>query len=239
MINLSQAKELVKYLEADEQDAADALIASIVAKANQSMFIEIGKLTREVHNSILDFQLNPRINLFATIEIPSAKERLSYVLEKTETAVNRTMAAVETITPLAKNLQSSLFEVNEEVKQIIQGEINLVSLQSTHEEINQLLGKIDADGNTLEQQLSEILIAQEFQDLTGQVISQIINLFKDIEVHLLQILTSFDAPVHDPVDLKESGLKAEGPIIGETQKAQKQVLESQDEVDELLKSLGF
>ncbi len=110
-ISLEQAKSLVEFLESGQQDAADAIIAEIQNPINSELFAEIGKLTRQLHDSLTNFQLDSRLNDLATADIPDAKERLNYVITRTEEAANKTMDAVEASLPIADNLQTGLTNI--------------------------------------------------------------------------------------------------------------------------------
>ena len=92
-ITLAQAKSLVTLLESDQQEKADELVAEIQNPTNSELFAEIGKLTRQLHDSLMNFQLDSRLNDLATADIPDAKERLNYVITRTEEAANKTMDA--------------------------------------------------------------------------------------------------------------------------------------------------
>jgi len=96
-VSLEQAKSLVEFLETNQQEKADELIAEIQNPINSELFAEIGKLTRQLHDSLTNFQLDSRLNDLATADIPDAKERLNYVITRTEEAANKTMDAVESI----------------------------------------------------------------------------------------------------------------------------------------------
>ena len=89
------------YLEQGEQAAADELLADICAPNASDMFAKIGQLTRQLHTSLHDFQLDSRIPDLAMQEIPDARERLNYVITMTDKAANRTMDAVDAGLPLA------------------------------------------------------------------------------------------------------------------------------------------
>ena len=78
-VSLEQAKLLVEYIETDQQDKADELIAEIQSPINTALFAEIGKLTRQLHDSLNNFHLDSRLNDLATADIPDAKERLNFV----------------------------------------------------------------------------------------------------------------------------------------------------------------
>ncbi|MFT4724286.1 MAG: chemotaxis protein CheZ, partial [Colwellia sp.] len=75
-VSLEEAKLLVEYLESGQQDKADELIAEIQNPINSELFVEIGKLTRQLHDSLNNFQLDSRLNDLATADIPDAQERL-------------------------------------------------------------------------------------------------------------------------------------------------------------------
>ncbi|MDX2367179.1 MAG: protein phosphatase CheZ, partial [Colwellia sp.] len=72
-ISLEQAKSLVEFLETDQQEKADALVAEIQNPINSKLFAEIGKLTRQLHDSLNNFQLDSRLSDLATADIPDAK----------------------------------------------------------------------------------------------------------------------------------------------------------------------
>ena len=122
-ISLEQAKSLVDFLEADQQDKADALIAEIQNPTNSELFAEIGKLTRQLHDSMSNFQLDSRINDLATADIPDAKERLNYVITRTEEAANKTMDVVESIFPIVDNLAEQVRDVKPVWTKLMDNEI--------------------------------------------------------------------------------------------------------------------
>ena len=111
-VSLEQAKSLVEFLETGQQDKADALIAEIQNPTNSELFAEIGKLTRQLHDSLNNFQLDSRLNDLANADIPDAKERLNYVITRTEEAANKTMDVVESIFPVVDNLAEQVRGVN-------------------------------------------------------------------------------------------------------------------------------
>lgn len=89
MISLEQAKELVQLLEQGRQDDANRLFTYVYESANNPMFKEIGMLTRDLHEALKNFQIDERFSEIATDEIPDARERLHYVIQKTEVAANK------------------------------------------------------------------------------------------------------------------------------------------------------
>ncbi len=93
-ISLEEAKQLVTYLEEGDNDSANALLEAASMKENVELFAEVGKLTRQLHDALNNFQIDDRIKNLATDDIPDAQSRLTYVIEETEKAANTTMDAV-------------------------------------------------------------------------------------------------------------------------------------------------
>ena len=110
-ITLEQAKQLVSFLEQGEQEKADQLILDAASKEQSELFAEVGKLTRQLHESLKNFQLDTRLNDLTQEAIPDAKQRLNYVMEMTEQAANKTMDAVEASLPIAEQLSTELHQI--------------------------------------------------------------------------------------------------------------------------------
>ncbi|MDP2575188.1 protein phosphatase CheZ [Vibrio penaeicida] len=240
MISLEQAKELVSLLESDKQEEANDLVKSISKTIENPVIHEIGTLTRELHDSLTQFKVDQRMNEIATDEIPDARGRLEYVIEKTETAANKTMDAVERSLPMADNLHEHLMLVRPQWNRLMNGRIELDEFKSLCHRIDELMTQVEGDSSELRSQLTEILMAQDFQDLTGQIIRRVITLVREVEDRLVEILTAFgveqQTDEHEE-DKAKNGAEAEGPIINAHER--EDAVASQDDVDDLLSSLGF
>jgi chemotaxis protein CheZ len=239
MISLEQARQLVEYLEKEEQDNANTLLTDICTKQlDNPMFQKIGTLTRELHDSLKDFQFDERLNEIATAEIPDARNRLQYVISKTEVAANKTMDSVDRCMPIAERLHESLLEVRPQWNQLMQGRIDINNFKALCHGIDDLLSQIEGDSSELRGQLTSILMAQDFQDLTGQIITRVITLVSEVEQQLISALTIFGA---EKLEAKSGAVDKstgpEGPIINAYER--EDAVSSQDEVDDLLSSLGF
>lgn len=239
MISLDQAKQLVSLLEDGKQDEANLLVQTVVSDSRDPVYAEVGKLTRQLHDSLANFRLDPRINDLAKTEIPDARDRLTYVIDKTESAANKTMDAIDSIEPLADRLNDSLLQVHPKWKRLMGGQIALNEFKSLCHEIDSLLVQVEGDKDELRSHLTEILMAQDFQDLTGQIIRRVIELVHEVEDQLVEILKAFGMEQEDRSDaLKEASvLTPEGPIVNSEERVD--VMSSQDDVDDLLSSLGF
>ncbi|MDV5171104.1 protein phosphatase CheZ [Photobacterium rosenbergii] len=239
MITLEQAKQLVSLLESGDQDGANTLFTRLVSDSRDPVYEEVGKLTRQLHDSLANFRLDPRITDLAKTEIPDARDRLTYVIDKTESAANKTMDAVDSIQPLAEQLGDTLQQVYPRWQRLMGGQIALTEFKSLCHDINGLLTQVESDSNVLRTQLTEILMAQDFQDLTGQIIRRVIELVHEVEDQLVEILKAFGMEQEDRTDAlrEERTLSPEGPIVNSD--TREDVMSNQDDVDDLLSSLGF
>lgn len=239
MISLEQAKELVQLLEQGRQDDANRLFTYVYESANNPMFKEIGMLTRDLHEALKNFQIDERFSEIATDEIPDARERLHYVIQKTEVAANKTMDAVDRCMPIADKLHESLLLIRPEWNGLMNGRIELMHFKSLCHRIDDLLSQVEGDSSELRGELTEILMAQDFQDLTGQIIKRVINLVNEVEKRLVEILTVFGAAQKEQKADKATvaSIEPEGPILNPHERID--AVSSQDEVDDVLSSLGF
>jgi len=238
-VSLEQAKSLVEFLETDQQDKADALIAEIQNPINSELFAEIGKLTRQLHDSLNNFQLDSRLNNLATADIPDAKERLNYVITRTEEAANKTMDAVESIFPIVDDLAEQVRGVNPSWTKLMNNEIDLNEFKGLCVDIDTLLTTTGKETQNIHRLMTDVLMAQDFQDLTGQVIRKVIDLVHEVEESLISMLTVFgiSSEQQETVLPKVGDNLVEGPIVNK--ESRDDVVEDQDDVDDLLSSLGF
>jgi len=239
-VSLEQAKLLVEYLETDQQDKADELIAEIQNPINSELFAEIGKLTRQLHDSLMNFQLDSRLNDLANADIPDAKERLNYVITRTEDAANKTMDAVEAIFPVVDSIQQQVHSVNPMWKKLMENDLDVGQFKELCKEIDVLLKTTDVETARVHSLMTDVLMAQDFQDLTGQVIRKVIDLVREVEDSLINMLTAFGISsdgVLEPAKPKVGDNLVEGPIVNKEERDD--VVADQDDVDDLLSSLGF
>ncbi|ASA54932.1 protein phosphatase CheZ [Vibrio gazogenes] len=240
MIELEQAQQLVHLLESGKREEANALLVGIYkSKSADPMFRQIGELTRELHESIKEFTVDERMSEIATAEIPDAKDRLQYVISKTEVAANKTMDAVDRCMPIADQLHQTLLDVRPQWNELMKGRIALDEFKALCHRIDDLLSQIEGDSSELRGELMDILMAQDFQDLTGQIIRRVITLVNEVEQRLVDILTVFGTEQSEEQEdkTKHQATAPEGPILNPHERSD--AVSSQDEVDDLLSSLGF
>lgn len=240
-MSLDQARQLVACLENGDNEGARAILETASQDHSEQLFAEVGKLTRQLHDSLNNFQLDSRIAGLATEDIPDAQSRLMYVISETEKAANITMDAVESSMPVAEQLHADITAIMPEWKKLMNREIELGEFKSLCYQIDGLFARCLEQSDFLNSKLTEILMAQGYQDLTGQVIRRVIELAKEVEDSLVHMLTVFGDPetevAADKGKKEKDKLEAEGPIIDKD--SRDDVVSGQDDVDDLLSSLGF
>jgi chemotaxis protein CheZ len=245
LVSLDEAKLLVEYLEKGEREQANALVDTITMRESTELFSEVGKLTRQLHDSLNNFQFDERIVNLTQDEIPDARARLIYVIEETEKAANTTMDAVEECMPITEALNQRFTHIMPEWRKLMSRQIEIGEFKHLCLTLDQLLSDAANDSKQLNGLLTEVLMAQGYQDITGQVIRRVIELVKEVEDSLVSMLTTFGdveelTLVEDNPQISKKQtdtVKAEGPIIDAD--SRDDVVSGQDDVDDLLSSLGF
>jgi len=246
-ITLEQARQLVVFLENGEQDKADQLILETASQEQSELFAEVGKLTRQLHEALKSFELDTRLADITTDAIPDAKKRLNYVMEMTENAANKTMDAVEASLPLAQEIADEIAGIKPTWDRLMNREIELGEFKSLCHSIDKFMSSSHHKTDELQTLMTNVLMAQDYQDLTGQVIRRVIELVREVEESLIHLLTAFAD--QGEVDVAEKPKEIEDSIVAQTlagpegpiidKETRDDVASDQDEVDDLLSSLGF
>ncbi len=237
---LQLARDLVSRLEAGREEDALDVIAQLAGFRDSLLFQEVGRLTRELHDAIKGFMMDARLAEIAQSEMPDAAERLRHVIEMTEEAANTTLGAVEQAMPLAETLRSDSRHLAESWERFKAREMDVDDFRSMSRELEVFLKDTQANSEALHSKLSEVLMAQGYQDLTGQIIRKVIDLVGDLEgklVELVRLSGTEAAAKPEGGGTKVKDIKAEGPVVPGVDKAD--AVSGQDEVDDLLSSLGF
>ncbi|HDQ7858266.1 TPA: protein phosphatase CheZ [Pseudomonas aeruginosa] len=243
------ARELVDCLERAHFQQAVQLIQELSQARDRGLYQEVGKLTRELHNAIVDFQIDPHSpHAQEMSQIADATDRLSYVVEMTEKAANRTMDLVEQSAPLVNQLGDDSRELHQEWQRFMRREIDADGFRELAKRIEQFLVRSGENAGQLSSQLNDILLAQDYQDLTGQVIKRVTKLVTEVESNLVKLVwmagqvDRYAGIEHDHVSMRhqaalERSAKGEGPQVAAEKR--EDVVSGQDDVDDLLSSLGF
>lgn len=244
------AKLLIEKLQSNNFEEASNLIHSLYEVRDRHIFNSVGKLTRALHDAIVNFNVDAEIHAsnpeLSSSEISDASDRLQYVIQMTQQAADRTMDRVETAAPIALNLGQEAAAIKDEWERLRRGEINKEEFSGLYARISEFLVQLGEGTGQLSDNLQSIILEQGYQDLTGQVLKKVIGLITDVEaelVNLVRIAGQVEevAGISDGNKLKvkthEDKTAAEGPQIHAH--VRDDTVNGQDDVDDLLSSLGF
>lgn len=194
----------------------------------------IGSLTRMLRDSLRELGLDQAI-AEAAEAIPDARDRLDYVVQMTAQAAERALNSVEASQPHQDKLEKEAKALSGRWDQWFENPIELADARELVTDTRQYLRDVPGHTSFTNAQLLEIMMAQDFQDLTGQVIKRMMDVIQEIERQLLMVLLE-NMPEPSTRNQRESSSLLNGPQV-DTSKAG--VVASQDQVDDLLDSLGF
>ena len=196
------------------------------------MLARVGQMTRTLHDSLRGLGFDKLIER-AAHDIPDARDRLDYVAKMTEQAAQRVLNATEAAGPLQDKIGASAGDLSQKWQAIVDAPFSEHQCRELAAQTLQHLQETNAATGATKQHLLDIMMAQDFQDLTGQVIKRITELAHNLEQQLVQLLIDYAPP-----DVKRdagAGL-LNGPQINP---GGSDVVSDQGQVDDLLDSLGF
>ncbi|MEJ2687570.1 MAG: protein phosphatase CheZ [Gammaproteobacteria bacterium] len=237
---LAQARQLVTELEAGNEAGASRLLDDLTRSRDDGLFQELGKLTRELHEALNSFQLDSRVSDLAQTDIPDAQERLSYVITMTEQAAHRTLSAVEEALPVSDELKRDADELLTQWQRFRRRDMSIDEFRALSSTLDDFFSQTSQRAASLSRQLSEVLMAQDFQDLTGQIIRKVITLVKEVEENLVSLVRISGARMKatDIVATTQDDRGCQGPTVPGVDSVA-DVVSGQDDVDDILSSLGF
>ena len=257
----SRAEELLESLNRGDFAGAMQILAHLSDARNTMLYQEVGRLTRGLHEAIKQFNMDVEASTAYQVsksdqhsEVSDANERLNYVLTLTENAANTTMDMVDASLPVAAELGEQARLLRQDWKQLADKESSMSELKDLGRTTESFLQEIERGSDTLHKNFTEILLTQGFQDITGQLIKRVIGLVNDVESSLLKLVVvagkvdRITGVRREPGDVETSSAEEQQQNEkNQTQGVGPQVLASeaegsvagQDEVDDLLSSLGF
>lgn len=242
---LKLARLLIEQLESGQTDEAALTIQRLGAPYERELFEELGRLTRELHDALRSFRDDSRLIEITQSEFPDAKERLNHVITMTEQATHRTLNAVEEGLPIAEALHEKSARFAESWTKFRGRKLNVAQFRELTHELDDFLRHATDETKRMGHLMSEIMMAQDFQDLTGQIIARVIKLVQEVEGNLVGLVRlSGERLEPEKIQLsaaasKPASVEAQGPAVPNTKDEEAEVMSSQDDVDALLSSLGF
>lgn len=231
------ARSLLTALEQGDETAAKQALASLSETRETELFKEIGKLTRELHDALNNFKIDSRLVDLTQNDMPDTRDRLNFVIDTTEEAAHQTLNHIENTLPLANELQQTAAKLNESWLRFRSREMDAEEFRRLSREIEAYLPTVSQHSEKIHANLSDMTQVQGFQDLTGQVLRQVISLVEEVESNLVRLVKLAGAQKNASPAKEVDPIKAEGPQINAKNKTN--VVNNQDEVDDLLSSLGF
>lgn len=202
--------------------------------AHEEVLSRVGHMTRALHDSLRGLGLDKLVEKAAS-DIPDARDRLDYVARLSEQAAKRVLDATDTAGPLQDAVESRSADVRGAWQALLDSDGALDGgLRALAERTVAMMAENERAATATRAELMNIMLAQDFQDLTGQVIGKITSIAQDLEKQLVQVLIDF-APSEIKREL-DSGL-LNGPQIKPENNLE--VVANQGQVDDLLDSLGF
>ena len=195
------------------------------AAASPEVFQQLGAITRQLHDTLNQLGVMPKLQVAAE-GLPDARSRLNYIAEKTGAAATKVLnsvdqAKLEHATVAADTRRIAAAILADPVKAVASGAVM------------NFVGDVEAATARIDKHLTDIMMAQDFHDLTGQVVAKVVSLASELEDSLVKLLVQA-APPEQAQKVEQS---LHGPVVNP--EGRTDVVANQSEVDDLLASLGF
>ena len=209
-----------------KMDDLQSLAPQVPAGASPEVFQQLGLITRQLHDTLTQLGVMPRLQAAAN-GLPDARSRLSYIAQKTGDAANKVLNSVDMAKAEHLNISNETRRIAEA---IVQDPVKAVATGA----VMNFVGDVEAATERIDRHLTDIMMAQDFHDLTGQVVAKVVALAADLEDSLVKLLVQA-APHEQAYRVDPTVLN--GPVVNP--EGRTDVVADQGEVDDLLASLGF
>lgn len=217
-------------------------------EAADDLIHRVGKLTRMLRENMRELGLDKEIERAAEA-IPDARDRLHYVATMTEQAADRSLNAIDRAQPLQDQISDQAEALDKRWAEWFEAPQELDEAKALVKETRGYLGSVPGMAAATNKELMEIMMAQDFQDLTGQVIKKMMDVIREIEHQLVQVLIDNvpGAQARETMQRKaedqwknENARRNEDLLNGPQVKDNApDIVTGQDQVDDLLDELGF
>ena len=190
---------------------------------------KIGQLTRQLHDSLNELGYAEKLR-GSMGELPDAQSRLSYIARLTGEAAEKVLNRVE-------QAKAQHDFIAQETRRVVTSLVKDPVAAVAKGEIMNFLTDVERVTKEADSHLTEIMMAQDFHDLTGQVIARVVNLAATIEAQLVQLLIQTAPPSVQSAPIEVPREHLAGPVVDPERTPD--VVTNQSQVDDLLASLGF
>jgi chemotaxis protein CheZ len=203
------------------------------AATQEAVYNRIGHMARKLHDSLRELGYDKSLEDTAR-QIPDARERLTYIARMTEQAAARVLNATDIAMPAQNELGLVVKALGARWDRMFANQLSVDEFKALAADTRTFFAVAPQKIEVTSAQLNEIMMAQDFQDLTGQVIKKVVEMVQNFERQLLQVLLE-TMPEDKKAAAPESLMN--GPVVNAVGRSD--VVTSQEQVDDLLESLGF
>jgi chemotaxis protein CheZ len=220
-----------------KMDSMDTLAPAAAPAASPEVFQQLGQITRQLHDTLGALGVMPRLQAAAD-GLPDARSRLTYIAKKTGDAANKVLNSVDMAKAEHQNISAQTRAI---AAAIVADPVKAVATGA----VLNFVEDVEASTSKIDMHLTDIMMAQDFHDLTGQVVAKVVSLAADLEDSLVKLLLQA-APVEQSTrlmaqlaasDQAAAAVELNGPVVNP--EGRTDVVANQGEVDDLLASLGF
>jgi chemotaxis protein CheZ len=195
------------------------------------LFDRLGHIVRQLHDSLRELGYDRSLSDIAT-EVTDATDRLEYIATMSEQAANKVLNSIDEAMPVQDKLIARARDVDGRWAALFDGKLGVEEFKTLAHDSRGFAAAVAEAGEEEKARLMQIMMAQDFQDITGQIIKKVVNITQKLERELAQLLV-------DTAPLTYKGREKEkvvdlmaGPAVPASAMAQ-------TDVDDLLADLGF
>jgi len=201
-------------------------------QSDKPMYERLGGIVRLLHDSMRELGYDRSLTDVAE-QIGDAQSRLEHIATLTEQAANKVLNALDSGMPAQDRLQEQAKDINARWTKLYAGQMSIDEFKALAGDSQKFSNAVLESTEAEKARMLEIMMAQDFQDITGQLIKKIVGITAAAERELAQLLRDNAPPeVKAQIDADKPATLMNGPSVGGTAMAQ-------DDVDDLLDSLGF
>ena len=220
-------------LKPSDTPAAEPAQTRATAEPEGDVHAQIGQLTRQLHETLCELGYDKALE-HAVGKIPDARDRLNYISNLTEQAAQKTLNAAEAAKPMQQKLEDGAARLSGKWQELFDNKLDTDQFRTLVHQTREFLQDVPLNTKGTNARLMDIVVAQDYQDLTGQVIKRLAETVQQLENQLVALLIA-SMPEDKKKDVDQSLLN--GPVVNTAGRSD--VVTSQAQVDELLESLGF
>jgi chemotaxis protein CheZ len=225
---------LRQALEAGDETRFLTALDALTGLRERGLWDSLRQLDLRLRAALDQFRLDPRLLRLADKEIPDARSRLDHVLRLTDEAAHRTMDLVEGSTPLVARTAAAAAALGIECRRARESGLPVAQLPELLARLESHCTSVHADGEKVRGNLNEVLMAQSYQDLSGQIIRRVIELVAQLEAELARLVQDSDRMASaGGIELatKDDASRGLGPVVPGVSL---NTVDGQQDVDELL-----